>query len=51
MRDIMLRRGDVGEIAAHAAAAGTESMRRDGLNKVLAGRTSVDEVLRAVGES
>jgi len=51
MRDVMLRRGDVGEIAAHAAAAGTESMRRDGLNKVLAGRTSVDEVLRAVGES
>ncbi len=51
MREIILRRGDVAEITAKAGAAGSETMRRDGLRKVLAGRTSIDEVLRAVGEA
>ena len=51
VRAVVLARGDAGEIAACAARAGSETMRRDGLRKVMAGRTSIDEVLRAVGEA
>jgi general secretion pathway protein E len=51
VRAVILARGDAGEIAACAARAGSETMRRDGLRKVMAGRTSIDEVLRAVGEA
>jgi general secretion pathway protein E len=37
------------EIADLAQGIGGGAMRRDGLKKVVAGRTSIDEVLRAVG--
>jgi type II secretory ATPase GspE/PulE/Tfp pilus assembly ATPase PilB-like protein len=45
----VLGRADIAEIAAEARAGGMVDMRGDGLVKVAAGETSLDEVLRVTG--
>ncbi|NIX78431.1 GspE/PulE family protein [Microvirga terricola] len=47
----LLEKADERELAATAQSAGMMSMVEDGLSKVAAGLTSVDELLRAVGAS
>jgi general secretion pathway protein E len=49
IRTAILAGADAREIAYLAQGIGCGAMRRDGLKKVVAGRTSIDEVLRAVG--
>ncbi len=46
---LILRKASSDEIAATAVAGGMRRMREDGLEKVLAGVTSIAEVLRVVG--
>ena len=46
---LVLGRADIAEIAAEARAGGMVDMRGDGLVKVAAGETSLDEVLRVTG--
>ena len=50
VRAALLDGVDAHGIAGLARAAGSDSIRRDGLRKAAAGRTSIDEVLRAVGD-
>ena len=49
IRTAILAGADAREIADLAQGIEGGTMRRDGLKKVVAGRTSIDEVLRAVG--
>ncbi|MCX8231720.1 MAG: GspE/PulE family protein [Alphaproteobacteria bacterium] len=49
IRTAILAGADAREIADLAQGIGGGAMRRDGFKKVVAGRTSIDEVLRAVG--
>lgn len=49
IRTAILAGADARAIADLARGVGGGAMRRDGLQKVAAGRTSIDEVLRAVG--
>ncbi|MDA0366866.1 MAG: GspE/PulE family protein [Proteobacteria bacterium] len=51
IRDAILSGADAARLSALAQTQGSQSMRRDGLRKVRAGVTSIDEVLRAVGEA
>lgn len=46
---LVLGRADVGEIASAARAGGMVGLRGDGLAKVAAGETSLEEVLRVTG--
>jgi len=46
IRDLILRRADTEEVRRAAVAGGMRSMRDDGLRRVLAGETSLEEVLR-----
>ena len=46
IRDLVLKRCDVGDIARVAARQGMVTMRDDGLAKAVAGITTVEEVLR-----
>ena len=46
IRDLVLKRCDVGDIARVAAEQGMVTMRDDGLAKAIAGLTTVEEVLR-----
>jgi general secretion pathway protein E len=46
---LVLRRAELGEIAAEARAGGMIDLRGDGLAKIAAGETSLDEVLRVTG--
>jgi general secretion pathway protein E len=46
MRELVLQRPDATKIAAAAVAEGMVPMRQDGLKKIVAGITTVDEVLR-----
>ena len=46
IRDLVLKRCDVGDIARVAAAQGMVTMRDDGLQKAVAGLTTIEEVLR-----
>ena len=50
IRQLVLKRHDVGDIARAAAEAGMVSMRDDGLRKALAGDTTIEEVLRVTPE-
>ena len=45
---LTVERGSVASISAAAHAEGMMSLRLDGMSKVLAGHTSLDEVLRVV---
>ncbi len=49
LKEVVIRRGPVGEIREAARAAGMRSLREDGLQKALQGITTVDEVLRVTG--
>jgi type II secretory ATPase GspE/PulE/Tfp pilus assembly ATPase PilB-like protein len=44
-----LRRATTGEITLMATAEGMQTLREDGLEKVRAGLTSVDEIVRVTG--
>jgi general secretion pathway protein E len=46
LKQQVLRHGDAGEISSVAAEAGMRSMFEDGLRKVVAGDTTIEEVLR-----
>jgi len=46
IRELVLKRTDVGEIARMAEAQGMISMRDDGLRKAVTGLTTIEEVLR-----
>lgn len=46
IRDLIMRRASAAEIAAKAKEEGMMTMREDGVQKVLAGITTVEEVLR-----
>ena len=46
IRELVLKRCDVGEIARVAADEGMVTMRDDGLKKAVAGLTTIEEVLR-----
>jgi general secretion pathway protein E len=46
---LVLRRAELAEIAAEARAGGMIDLRGDGLAKIAAGETSLDEVLRVTG--
>jgi type IV pilus assembly protein PilB len=48
IRDLIIRRAPVAEIRDSAKATGMHEMREDGLQKVLSGLTSPDEVMRVV---
>jgi len=50
IRKLVLKRCDVGDIAKGAEAQGMIPMRDDGLRKVIAGETTVEEVLRVTPE-
>ena len=50
IRDLVLKRCDVGDIARLAVEQGMVSMRDDGLQKAVAGLTSIEEVLRVTPE-
>ena len=45
VRDLVLRNVDAGQVKAKAREMGMRSMREDGFRKVLAGITTLDEVL------
>jgi len=47
---LILRRASTGEIREEALAAGMRSLRQDGLAKVAAGTTTIEEVLRVTQE-
>ena len=51
IRDLVLQRCDVGEIASLAAEQGMISMRDDGLKKAVAGITTIEEVLRVTPDA
>ena len=51
MRAAILAGADADRIAGLAREAGSDAIRRDGLRKAAAGLTSIDEVLRAVGDA
>jgi general secretion pathway protein E len=51
MRAAILAGADADRIAGLAREAGSYAIRRDGLRKAAAGLTSIDEVLRAVGDA
>jgi len=46
IRELILRRSDVGDIARLATTQGMVTMRNDGLAKAVAGLTTIEEVLR-----
>ena len=46
IRELVLKRSDVGEIARVAERRGMVTMRDDGLKKAVAGTTTIEEVLR-----
>lgn len=50
IRKLVLKRCDVGDIAMAAEEQGMIPMREDGLRKVVAGETTVEEVLRVTPE-
>ena len=50
IKKLVLQRCDVSEIARTAAEMGMLAMRDDGLSKVVAGRTTLEEVLRVTPE-
>jgi type IV pilus assembly protein PilB len=50
MQRIILRDGNVMEIAAQAAAEGVRTLRQAGLHKVKTGLTSLEEVLAVTNE-
>ena len=50
IRQLILKRVDVGDIVRAAADLGMESMRVDGLRKALTGITTIEEVLRVTPE-
>jgi general secretion pathway protein E len=50
IKKLVLRRCDVSDIAEAARSQGMTPMRQDGLSKVVAGITTVDEVLRVTPE-
>ena len=49
IRDLALRRASADEFADVAASEGMRFLREDGLEKVKAGVTSIDEVVRVTG--
>ncbi len=51
MRAAILAGADADRIAGLAREVGSDAIRRDGLRKAAAGLTSIDEVLRAVGDA
>ena len=50
IKQLILKRCDVSEIARTAAELGMISMREDGLSKVATGLTTLEEVLRVTPE-
>jgi type IV pilus assembly protein PilB len=49
IRELVVQRAAVDQIAAAAVRGGMRRLREDGLEKVLAGRTSFAEVARVIG--
>ena len=49
MRDLTFQGASTLELRAQARASGMLSLREDGVQKILAGLTSVDEILRVTG--
>lgn len=47
VRSLIVKRADAGQIKKAAVAAGMITLREDGITKVLAGITSIDELMRA----
>jgi general secretion pathway protein E len=47
LRHLVLEHAEAGAIRRQASAEGMRSMHADGMAKVLAGETTVEEVLRA----
>lgn len=50
IRQLIMRKADSGTIARQAVEEGMRTLRADGLRKVMAGKTTVDEVLRVTQE-
>jgi general secretion pathway protein E len=50
IRELVIRHGDAGKIAQAAAASGMQFMLDNGLQKAVAGETSIEEVLRVTQE-
>ena len=50
IRSLMTREADAATIERAAVEAGMKTLRRDGIEKVLNGVTTVEEILRATGE-
>ncbi|HEX7056018.1 MAG TPA: ATPase, T2SS/T4P/T4SS family [Bacilli bacterium] len=50
LRRLIAQNLPVDELTAHAKKAGFQTMMQDGLQKALAGKTSVEEVLKAVSD-
>ena len=50
MQDIIRQGTNLREVRRHASACGMGTLLDDGIDKALAGRTSLDEVLRVVGQ-
>ena len=50
IRELVLRRASTAELTARARKAGMQTLREDGLTKVVAGITTVEEVLRVTAE-
>jgi len=50
IRQLIMRKADSGTIAKQAVEEGMRTLRGDGLRKVIAGLTTIDEVMRATQE-
>lgn len=51
VRSLVLKKASSAEIEAHAVRSGMKTLRRDGLEKIISGVTTVEEVLRVTQES
>ena len=50
IRDLIMQRADADQIRLQARKEGMQTMLEDGAKKVLAGLTTIEEVLRATRE-
>jgi len=48
IRDLVVRRASSSDIKAQAVREGMQALRDDGLEKVLSGVSTIDEILRVV---
>ncbi len=50
VRELVMKNADAGTIRGHAVSKGMRTLRDDGIRKLLAGQTTVEEVLRVTQE-